>query len=100
MLATSPPAQKKPFAEQAALWIVDILAAAGGLLATLLVAPLTGALSGWVLSLFIPNWICGGFNTLGLNVHPSDLYKIGAALAWAGGFLRYSANINKDKAKK
>lgn len=101
MMSQQPtPAQKKPFAEEMGLLIVKCIAAGGGLTAALLVSPLTGALSGFVLSLIIPNWICGGFIALGLNVHPGDLYKIGAVAGWVGGFLRYSPNFSKKDPKK
>lgn len=47
-----------------------------------------GALSGALVAVMAPGTVRAGFALLGLAIEPGQFYQVGAALGWAGGFLR------------
>jgi len=53
-----------------------------------LIAPLVGALSGFILSLIMPEWIGTGLGIIGVKAPPDQFHKIGAALGFFGSFFR------------
>lgn len=74
-----------------------------GFMALLLCLPLIttaiGAFIGWVVSCtFLGTWVVQGFGLFGVTFASSNLYQIGAALGFVGGFFRaYQSNTNNSK---
>lgn len=60
---------------------------------------LFGYFTGWVLSLFVGDWICGGLNLL-FNTgrfEPHQIPLICSALAVLSGYLKTSTTVKADK---
>jgi hypothetical protein len=53
-----------------------------------LIGVVFGAFSGWVVSIFAPNWVTTGLGLLGFQVRPDQLVELGAALGFVGGFFK------------
>lgn len=70
--------------------LITIALATVALMMTLILAPLSGALTGWILSFVMPVWISEGFAALGFHIDPHDFYKVGAVLGWVGGFFKFA----------
>ena len=57
-----------------------------------------GAFLGWLFSLtFLGRWIVQGLGIFRLQIHPADLYQIGAAAGFISSFFKFSAKAPEWK---
>ncbi|MBU4374504.1 MAG: hypothetical protein KJ714_08745 [Euryarchaeota archaeon] len=59
-----------------------------------------GAFTGWLLSFtFLGTWIADGLNISGIKTTPDMLHKIGAAVGFVSGFLKFSISRSHGERK-
>lgn len=82
--------------------VAAILGIGGAVLVAVLVmvaciiGTLLGAFTGWLLMwVGIAPWVYDGFAQLGLHV--TNLWQVGAALGFVGGFFKASLEVKKEK---
>jgi len=73
------------------VWVITSLIFMATLMINAILGVFAGAFIGWLLSLtFLGNWIAAGLNMMNIKIQSGELFKIGAAVGFLSGFLKYS----------
>jgi hypothetical protein len=73
------------------VWVITSLIFMATLMINAILGVFVGAFTGFLLSLtFLGDWITAGLNILNIKIQSSELFKIGAAVGFLSGFLKYS----------